>query len=658
MGWAETIPTIITGLAVLFIPGALLARVMGARGLTLLAASAPLSVSIAAAAAVVGQFLKIPWSPLFFAGMTVLVSIITGIVRYFWLYRVGQKRPSLEPGEFPPPMRAAAFGLALAIPATLIGLRFIQIIGSPEHFSQTYDNVFHTNALKFILDTGRASSLTLGSLDPTSSKLSMYPAAWHDVVALIIQASGSSIPVGINITNILIGGLVWPLSAMFLVSRISGQRVIPLLMTGALAAGFSSFPYLMIDFGVLFPNLLSIAILPFSLGALIAWLGLGRASMGGRHLSFWLLAASAIGLALSHPSTLMALIAFACLPVLAWLVRRLIHLKGAPHAARDSALAGAIVVAYLLIALLLWNSIRPTEQASFWPPPLTVSQAIGEFLTSAPQGRPTPWLIFILTIVGISVLARNRRDWWVIALFCVFGAFYAVVAGYPKGPLRSFLTGIWYNDSNRLAALLPVMALVIAATGGGWLVERLLQYLRTGSPAAWLRSRTTAAVVLVIVAVSSAVLTQGNSVGHAVAQAARTYESTPVSPLLSSDEQALLERLPEHVPDNSTVAGNPWTGASLSYAVGDRRAMLPAVGTYPTPEQRLILDKLNKVTVDPTVCKALKSQNTFFVLDFGEREVHKGKHSFPGMEGISTSPGFRLVDSQGEAKLYEVTACR
>lgn len=658
MGWTETIPTILIGLAVFFLPGALLARVMGARGLTLLAASAPLTVSIASAAAIVGQLLNIPWSPLYFAGMTVLVSIVVGIIRYFWLYRVGMKRPGLVLGGFPPPMRAAAFGLALAIPAVLIGLRFVQIIGSPEHFSQTYDNVFHTNALKFILDTGRASSLTLGNLNPTSPRLSFYPAAWHDVVALVIQASGASIPVGINITNIIIGGLVWPLSAMFLVSRISGQRVIPLLMTGALAAGFSSFPYLMIDFGVLFPNLLSIAVLPFSLAALIGWLGLGRSSVGGQHLPFWLLAASSIGLALSHPSTLMALVAFACLPVLAWLVRRLIRLKGAPHRARHSALAVAVVVAYLLVAVLLWNRIRPTELASFWLPPLTVPQAIGEFLTSAPLGRPVPWLIFILTVAGIAVLARSRRDWWVIALFCVFGAFFAIVAGYPAGPVRSFLTGVWYNDSHRLAALLPVMALVIAATGGGWLVERLLQYLRTRSPAGWLRSRTTAAVVLVIVAVSSALLTQGNSVGHAVAQAAKVYESTPESPLLSSDEKALLERLPQHVPSEYTVAGNPWTGASLSYAVGNRKAMLPAVGTSPTAEQRVIMDKINKAAIDPLVCKAVKSQNAYYVLDFGRLEVNNGQHPLPGLEGIAHAPGIRLVDSQGEARLYEVSACR
>lgn len=658
MGWAETIPTILAGLAVLFLPGALLARVMGARGLVWLAASAPLSVSIAAAAAVLARFLSITWSPLFFVGMTFLVSVVVGSIRYFWLYRMTGKRPVLDISGSLPPMRAAAFGLALAIPAVLIGMRFVQIIGSPEHFSQTYDNVFHTNALKFILDTGQASSLTLGSLTPGSTALSFYPAAWHDVVSLIIMASGSSIPVGINITNIIIGGLVWPLSAMFLVSRITGQRVVPLLMAGALAAGFSSFPYLMIDFGVLFPNLLSIAILPFSLATLIAWLGLGRSSGAGRYLPFWLLAASSIGLALSHPSTLMALIAFAFLPVLAWLIRRLMQLKDSRHSSRDSALAVAAVAAYAVVGLLLWNRARPTELASFWPPQETVPQAIGEFLTSAPQGRPVPWLIFVLTIVGISVLAHNRRDWWVIALFCVFGAFFAVVAGYPKGPLRSFLTGIWYNDSNRLAALLPVMALVIAATGGGWLVERLLQRLRTSGPVHWMRSRTTAAAVLAVVAVSSAALTQGNSIGHTVEQAAKMYESTPDSPLLSSDEQALLERLPQHVPSGSSVAGNPWTGASLSYAVGDRKAMLPAVGTFPTAEQRLILDKLNKAATDPSVCKAVKSQNAYFVLDFGQLEVNEGAHPFQGLQGMAKAPGFRLADSEGQAKLYEVTACR
>ncbi len=660
MSWTGTIPTIVAALVVLFLPGSILARAMGARGLTLLAASAPLSTSIAAVAAIVGQLLRVPWSPLVYAAAALVATLAAAAVRYLCLRRSNASGAALHftfP-SLPAPARMAAFFLALAIPAALIGARFVQIIGEPENISQTYDNVFHVNALRFILETGKGSSLTLGNLNPVSNSLSFYPAAWHDVVALVLQLSGASIPVGINITNIVVAALVWPLSAMFLVSRITGQRVIPMLMAGALAAGFSSFPYLMIDFGVLFPNLLSIALLPFSMAALIAWLGIGRSSGGSRHLLFWLLAASCAGLALAHPSSLMALIAFAALPVFAWLIRT-IRKAGSYSRPVPTVIASvAAVTAYVVVAVVLWIKVRPSASASFWPPRETIPQAIGEFITSAPQGRPVPWLIFLMTLVGISVLVRSRRDWWVLALFGVCGAFFVVVSGYPVGTLRSFLTGVWYNDSNRLAAILPVTALVVAASGAGWLVEQLLHLLRTRAPRPWLRNRASAAVALLVVALASAALTQGNSVGHEAAQATVMYRATKNSPLLSSDELALLQRLDTHVPEGATVIGNPWTGASLVYALSDRTAMLPAVGSTPTPSQRLILDKVDKAASDPAVCAALKEQNSYYALDFGTLEVNNGKHPYKGLAGLSGAPGIRLLDSQGTARLYEITACR
>lgn len=657
MSWMQTIPTIVVGLLVLFLPGALLARTMGARGLTLWSASAPLTVSIASVAAVLLQLLHIGWSVASMLLVTLVLATVAASVRILWLRRRSGGLPRFELGRRPSVLRSAGYLVAVGIPAAIISIRFSRIFGGPEHISQTYDNVFHLNALRVIGESGRASSLTLASLDASSDRLSFYPAAWHDVVALVIDASGTTIPAGVNVTNTIIASLVWPLSAMFLVSTLTGRRPLPTMMTGALAAGFASFPYLMVDFGVLYPNLLAISMLPFCLGVVVELLGIGRDTAATPVLFFFLLAVTAVGLTLAHPSTTMALIAFAFAPLLASLARRVLLLRGRPHWIRKSLVSLAALIAYCLIAWALWTRVRPSEAASFWPPLTTVPRAIGEAVTSAPQSPDVPWLLFALTIAGTIVLLAQRKL-WILGCFAISTAFYAVVAGYPAGPTRSFWTGVWYNDTYRLAALLPTTALVVAAIGGSWLIERALQQGRrklTPSKRPVLRPLTFAVSVALVVA--AAALAQGRSISSEQAKAARSYSSTDASPLLSSSEEALLKRLDRHVPAGSVVVGNPWTGASLVYAYSGRTAMLPAISSSPSPAERIILSRLKAVAKDREVCQMIARENSYYVLDFGSKEVHQGKH-YAALSSLAGTDGLRLLDSEGDASLYEVTACR
>jgi hypothetical protein len=455
----------------------------------------------------------------------------------------------------------------------------------------------------------------------------------------------------------IIAAVVCPLTAMFLVATLTGRRTVPMMVTGALAAGFSSFPYLMVDFGVLYPTLLAIALLPFCLGAVVELLGIGRDRHASTILYVGLLGVASIGLTLAHPSTTMTLIAFAVAPLLVWFAKRSLHVRGQEHRIRKALIAFAAVLAYGAVAWLLWTKVRPSEAASFWPPVTTLPRAIGEALTSAPQSRDVPWLIFALTIVGIVILCVQRRL-WILGCFLISLGFYAVVAGYPAGPTRSFWTGVWYNDAYRLAALLPITALVISAIGGSWLIESFLQAAqRRLAPARRPALRAISFAVSALLVLAVAALAQGRSISTEQAKAAQSYSSTDASPLLSSDEEALLRRIDQHVPAGSVVVGNPWTGASLVYAYSGRDAMLPAISSSPSPSERVIVSRLKAVAKDPEVCEMIARENSFYVLDFGPKEVHQGKH-YPALTSLAGTPGLRLLDSQGAAGLYEVAACR
>ena len=655
MTWFDTTPAIAAAVLIFFVPGLILTRVLGARGLAWVASSAPASVTLAALAAVAGQFLNVGWSVTWLAVVTLVLSAAVLVVRFFFVFRSeGEPGRSIFRGSPPRRSTVAAFIVGIGLAATIIGFRIIHIVSHPDNISQTYDNVFHLNAVRFILDTGRASSLSIGYLEPSRS--TFYPAAWHDLVSLVASSTSVPIPVAINVVNIVIAALVWTISSAYLVSRILGPGPATMLTTGALAAAFSAFPYLLLEFGVLYPNFLAISILPAAIGLAVDALGLAGKTVSGRPVSGLLAALVIPGLGLSHPSVLLAFAAFILPALLMWLVNAIKRAYVRRSHWSTFLLPFAVVAIYLTALNYVWQNFRPSKAASFWPPTKTMAEAMGEALASAPQGRAIPYVVLGLTAVGIYSLVSRRRHWWLFGSFLLGCALYMVVSGYPAGDIRSFFTGVWYNDSFRLAAMLPVFALPIAALGAyrvfRWLVATVSRWLSTSR----IQGRATAAIgLMVFIAIS--VTTQGGAVAQAERFAAEKYKMSEKSALLTVDERNLLERTSSLVPEDAVIIGNPGTGASLVYAYADRQTLLPAVGSSPSADEKHLRDQLINLDSQSEACSVVRSLRAYYVLDFGAAEINGGRHPFPTSAALAKAPGLKLIDHEGSARLYEVTAC-
>ena len=81
MTWFQAVPTFLAATLVIFVPGAILARAFGARGLTWMAVAAPLSVSLAALGPIAANFIQIRWNPLVLAVLTLAVSALAWGIR-------------------------------------------------------------------------------------------------------------------------------------------------------------------------------------------------------------------------------------------------------------------------------------------------------------------------------------------------------------------------------------------------------------------------------------------------------------------------------------------------------------------------------------------------------------------------------------------------
>lgn len=671
MTWFETVPTIVVAALVIVVPGAVLARALGARGLAWAAAAAPMTVSLVAVGTVVAGAVGLAWNPVVLGAFTLICAGIVWGVRWLVAARLAVVRRSVHRGErdraghADPAGRTgrtgttaalAAAGLAgLAVGVGTLWANLTRTFIAPENISQTYDNVHHLSAIRAIVESGNGSSLSVGAMIHNGPS-GVYPFAWHNLVALTVELTNVPLPVGVNAVNIVLGALVWTLGAMFLASRVAGTRPAVLLTAGVLAGGFGAFPFLALGWGVLYPNFLAIALLPVFIALVADVLKLSAKPRTAPLPALALLVVGAPGLALAHPNVVMALAAFTIPLLLFWLVR----LFAARRFTGQALAAATVAVAlYLVVFAAAWDRIRPSAAGSHWPPTLTLPTAVGEALAGTPLQVPPSWPVLVLTLLGIVAVCLQWRKLWLLGAGLVSGMFFVVVSSFPAEALRHAITGVFFNDSNRLAALLPVLALPLMVAGAVWAFDVSAKRIPTGSLGPAPRA-TTFAVAGVVAALLLGLGVQNHSVQATVDYVGSTYyASTPDSWLLSSDEAALIKRAPEHIPAGATVIGHPANGGSLIYALEGYKTIMPSLSSVQTPGIKTIWEHLPELNTDPAVCAAIEKLDAYYLLDFGSgRQVSDMRMTIPSSEDLALTPGLTLLDEQGAARLYRIDACR
>lgn len=661
MSWWATLPVFVVTLLVFLAPGALFGWVAGARRFTLVALAPAFSASLAGLVSFAAPFLGLPWNVWSVLGGAVVFSLLAFGVRKVLV------RTHPEPKALPfRPRLELATAAAVLLAAAVIAYRLIYAFGQPENISQTYDNVFHLNAIRWALDSSNASPLNLGLF----TGISAYPSGWHAMVSLVVEVSGATIPVAVNVVNIVIGALVWPLGCVYFAQVVMGRRIVSTVIAAILSAGFSAFPLLMVDWGVLYPNLLSISLLPAALGAFIAALGLGRFKDFSSPIQ-WLVGLAVVpGMALAHPSTAMALLAFLLPAVLLLYLRRMRTLKRStdPASTRQARLLTLVTGAGLLVFAGAWYVVRPPQSAAGWLAVQSSAQAIGEIFMSSPMGRPAAGVMGILLIAGLIVMVTRREKPWLLLMFVVGAFLYFYVSGMSGRP-RGLITGIWYYDPNRLAALMPMATLGPAVLGGTWLYdrgrERAVAWKEKAAAAGRYRLVHTLEAKGFLAPLAAAVVTLGllwgtqfATVGFAAYQASMRYDLDRDSILVSADEMALMQRLDDEVPADAVIAGMPSNGSALAYALAGRKVLQPHILTTHGADTDTINRSLKFAGSLGSVCDAVRAENVKYILDFGPKSVTGFLKDYNGVYNVGNAPQMTLVDSEGRfAKLYRVDAC-
>lgn len=659
MSWISFCVLALAATALLMVPGTIVNRCARLSWHTSLGLAPAVSTVIIAISAIIADRLGLAWNLLAPMGLTVVCSIAALLVAHF------ARRHETAVGSAPA-RRAATTGPSMwwwviggTLGVALTAWHMLRMLGRPDNFSQTYDNIFHLNVIRWILDNSNGSSLTntmtSGDLPP-----SFYPMAWHDIASLALKLVGSTdVAAAANAMVVVVPSVVWVLGCFYLL-RVLGRLNAPaIIIAGLLVAAFPSFPYLPSYWGVLYPNVLGLALIPSVVAFSYELLDMGRNRVR-LSTGIPIALAAILGMALAHPNTI-ALYAVMLIPLLAtWAVRVL----RTAHGSRSTWLrVGAVVLfaAALTVVVIIWKFIRPAEAAASWPPTLGWRRALWQAATLAPlTGEITILPASILVAIGALVVIVTRRHVWLLVSHLALVFLWLVVSCFPWSSFRSALVGVWYNDATRLAAALPLTALPLGVIGVSAITSWLIKWLTRTTESGARYTRPVTLGVTCALTVLLFPLTQLNPVlSKALDDGAATYRVVPHANVVDTDEYALIQRLPELIPDNERVATAPYNGSSMAYALENIQTTTTHVLYSPTEEVGVINQGLNSAASNPAVCQALSELNVTYALDFGNLEVNRSQYSkdSPGFAGLDQAPGFTPVASSGHAVLYRIDAC-
>lgn len=643
----ELFSAIAAGAALLAVLGVPLALAVGLRGFWIAGAAPAFAVTMIAGTAIIAPWLGLSWSLIPVLIVTLVVGVVIGIARRR-IGRRGDSTTAARRSRFDPWVTGS-----LIVAGAVIALRLGQIIGAPENISQTFDNIFHLNAVRYVLEQGNASPLHLGSMTSPDGTLPFYPSGWHAFASLIVQLTGVSVPVAVNAVVAVTSCIVWPVSIMLLTRTLLGPVPALAVATGALAASIPAFPILLMDYGVLYPFQLGLALLPAALAATLPLLRLVNVAEP-QGWGWWALVLAGMipGMAIAHPGAFVAWLALSAPLVVAYVWRAF-----GRAGKRNRLLVLAAFFLYVVIGAVLVRVLRPPAEARGWPVQMSVIDALWATASVSMWYLVPAVVVAAAVLVGViwAVIDRRLPALLALAIYAVAAFLFIVVAALPWPQLRDALTGSWYNNLPRLAAILGVALVPLAAFG----IARTWQSIAASAKKrdAARAPRWVAPTVGVAAGAALLVGMQVVVMDRAIAWASPLYRLDASSPLLTADEYSLLERLPEHVPEGVVVAGSPWTGASLAYAIGDRPVLMPHTLMQISAEMEALNDGLDTATPQSAACDAVRELGVGFVVDFGAQEVHPGTHPFPGLDDLADSDRVRLVDEQGSARLYEVVGC-
>ncbi|HEX5256198.1 MAG TPA: DUF6541 family protein [Mycobacterium sp.] len=637
-------------LFLLIAPGAIIARISQLSWPVAVAVGPALTFGVVALAIIPFGAIGIPWNG--WTALAALVVVCLLMIGLQLLLARFRDRDAEARGVSRWP--AVAVGAGVLLGALLI--MWAAYRGLAAHWQtipSTWDAVWHANEVRFILDTGQASSTHMGELrNVETHKTLYYPSVFHALVAVFCQLTGAAPTTGYTLTSVAASVWLFPTSAAMLTWHLLRRHTTQWRSAGAaataatLSASFTAVPY--VEFGVAaMPNLAAygVAVPAFVLitttlrhrdripAAVLAWVGVMSVHITGGVIVLLFLVAWWLMDAVWRPvrGRLADFVALASVAVVSGLILlpQFISVQG-----QEDIIAGHSFLTYL-------SKKRGVFDAVFQH-----SRHLNDF--------PVQYGLIAVTAIG-GVIFLVKKIWWPLALWLVL-VVVDVDAGNPLGGPIGAVAGMFgeffYKDPRRISAAITlllepmagvaVFAIVVGVVAGA---KRVTGRFKPLPAPVWVSAT---AVLLV----ATTVLTGRHYLYRHLVLFGDKYDSVMVD---QRDLMAMayLAKLPGA---HETLIGNANTdGTAWMYAVAD---LHPLWTHYdypqqmgPGPNRYIFWISARNGDSDPRVVEAIKALNIRYI--YTSSPTVRGFAVPEGLVSLDKSKSWALIYDNGGARIYE-----
>ena len=568
----------------------------------------------------------------------------------------------------------------------LVGWVFMRTFDSASSFVQEFDNVHHINTIRTFVDSGTWSSLT-STLYPVETTqflapftgTGFYPSAWHVLASLLVDALGVPVGLAANAANALLIALVFPLSMFLLMRRLFADKPLAVFFGAFCALAFAAFPWKLLAWGPLYPNLAAFSLLPAVVALFIEALSPGGAKRE-RVRAGVLFAVGLVSLVFTHPNAVFTAGVF----LAPFCVHRIASAKDPntvgrriPWFWKKTLACAAFIVGALALWVVLYDSPFLSSVVAYsWPSFTDVPGALSNVVFLGSRETVPQTVLGLLVLLGFAGMLLRRDLRWVAVSYALLCGLYVATASLD-GPLKQLLTGFWYTDALRLSANMAVFAVPLAAYGlyGVWAgIRAALSYaIKASAAQTSLTAALAGCTALLFVGINfypsydmPDESPRTSAFGETKNFLRMAYGIEGVK-LYSQDEMDFMQEVKNSVPADAVILNAPNDGTAFAYGIDDMNLYYRYLSGYGDDDERdeskAVRRSLDAVALDPDVAWAIQRIGAEYLVQLDQGGRSESNHflfsydeeDWFGIDRVNDdTPGFEVVLKRGDMRLYRI----
>lgn len=664
-------------LAVLYLPGCIIWNNRFDNPAATAAAAPPTSIFAYVLVGILCSKLHIAISAISIFTFTVLLSI--GISLFLLIVSNTRKsNPSIaKPNgqDFLPLLICIGTGFVFAY------WFFSHSLADWSHLTQSEDNIRHYAYIRSLLNSTDWSTLNVSmygigvsqSLNPYLSQTGgFYPLGWHIPSAITCALASTSIGIGTNVVNFALIGISLPLESYYLISQVFPNESKLRVATGAIVSlVLPASPWVLLAVWPLFPNLATMCLVPAAAALFIDATTDSSAYRPTKIVSFILCCG---GISVTQPNGIFVC-AVLLIPYTVWICSK--HGCKTKFANRIGIKKARLIVGSIatLSISLIWIALYklPPFQgvvSYYWSPISTIWQAMVDCLFTAYPIQPASIFIALLCAAGALHLLRKKLYWPVIS--CSLAVIlYVVAAAFGDNVIKHVLTGFWYTDPYRVAAMLAFCCIPVAYSGFTLLlgtVKAIADRLDVPSKSCIVAIAAVLVLFIVFALPSFAIrgVTEITTPYSTMTANMRGFTRVDEGAILTESKIEFLNKVATITGPNAVIANTPYDGSCFAKGVANLNLLFCNDENYTDSTTSnwaidLRSNLCNYVSSSSTK-KNVRDKDVQYVLSLEEDEGDM-KAWYPAFEqsrwtGIlsinEATPGFELILQTGDMALYKI----